>query len=329
MHNRTKVGVGSIRRRAAWIAAAVALVASGLLFVSMPRVRALAQANGGARKATATLRFDGVAPEIGGVRLEDFESFQNTAIAVLRSRPILQQAISGRPELLKSAILVDRPDPVDWLATKLEIQVIPKTRLVEISLDSPVWQESAAIVDAVIAAYLAASTDARNQSLEHRIRGLRDMQAEARRMVEMRRRELREAEDSASDDAIIEVRRGLEIQDLREIRQAIRKILIEKAAVEALLALKKSDREAGSHIKKPLEDQIAVLSAQVAMLSRDEDKGLAVLRKLEPSRVDFQRLKKEVERAEVRATEIETELDRISRESRSAPAHATVLSPAR
>jgi hypothetical protein len=324
MHNRTQVGPTHPRRRTGWIAAAIALIATGLLYLGVPRVLAQAQTRAVANHAMSTLRFDG---ESGSS--EDFTQYRDTEIAILRSRPILEAALQQHPELINTAALANRAEPVEWLVTKLEVHVIPNTRLVNIALDSPVRKESAAIIDAVVGAYLRSASDELTQSYELRIRNFQVALDAARKDAENRRRELRRAEDSARDDAIIEVRRGLEIQDLREIRQAIRKLLVDKAAAEAILARRKSDKEPNQFVITPLEDHIAALSAQISMLSHDEEKGLAVLQKLEPSRVDFHRLKKDVERAEETATAIETESDRVSRETRSTPSRVKVISPAK
>jgi hypothetical protein len=324
MHNRAQDGATHPRRSAGWIAASIALIAAALLYLGVPRVWAQGQAQSGGSKATATLRFDG-----GSGSSEDFGQYRDTEIAILRSRPVLEAAFQEHPELLKTALLLNQADPVESLASRLEVHVVPNTRLVNISLASPIRRQSAAIIDAVVGAYLKIASDSLSESFERRQRNLQATYEVALRDAENRRRELRKAEDSARDDAIIEVRRGLELQDLREIRQAIRKLLVDKAAAEAVLARKKSYKEPNPLAVTDFEEQVAALSAQISMLSLDEEKGLAALQKLEPSRVDFHRLRKEVERAEERATEIENELNRDHRESGSTQSQVKVISPAR
>src|SRR5262249_9729076 len=114
--------------------------------------------------------------------------FENTQVALLKSRPILLAALR-RPQVGDLGMVRERPDPAVWLEENLKAGFIEKTDIIRVSLSGPSPKETALLVRAVTDAYLEQGVNAqRNQKLvqlenlekiclasEEKIRGQRDV----------------------------------------------------------------------------------------------------------------------------------------------------------
>jgi succinoglycan biosynthesis transport protein ExoP len=126
-------------------------------------------------------------PDERGAPREDGQNFQNTQVALLKSRPILQAALR-RPNVGELAMIREHANAATWLEQEVKAGFIDKTDIIKMSLSGPNPKEVAAVLNAVKDAYLEEGVNAeRNRKLaflddlekvylasEDKLRGQRD-----------------------------------------------------------------------------------------------------------------------------------------------------------
>lgn len=91
--------------------------------------------------------------------------FENTQVALIKSRPIVLAALR-RPGVGELPSVRVQPDPATWLEQKLSVGFIDKTDILRVGLDGDNPAELATLVNAVVEAYMAEAVNAqRNQRL--------------------------------------------------------------------------------------------------------------------------------------------------------------------
>jgi polysaccharide biosynthesis transport protein len=104
-------------------------------------------------------------PEAGGASRDASQNFENTQVALLKSRPILQAALR-RSKVGELAMVRKQIDPVAWLENDLKAAFLDRTDIIKVSLTGADPKEVAALVNAVKDAYLEEGVNAqRNQKL--------------------------------------------------------------------------------------------------------------------------------------------------------------------
>lgn len=100
--------------------------------------------------------------KLGGMATVD-RYFENTQVALLKSRPIIRAALR-RPEISDLSMVRERPDPALWLEEDLKAGFIEKTDIIRVSLTGSSPREVALLVRAVTEAYMEQGVNAqRNQ----------------------------------------------------------------------------------------------------------------------------------------------------------------------
>jgi uncharacterized protein involved in exopolysaccharide biosynthesis len=79
--------------------------------------------------------------------------FENTQVALIKSRPILLAALR-QPGISELGVVRSQDDPAAWLELNLKVAFLEKTDIVRISLDGAEPKELAALVNAVKDAYM-------------------------------------------------------------------------------------------------------------------------------------------------------------------------------
>jgi capsular exopolysaccharide synthesis family protein len=95
----------------------------------------------------------------------DERYFENTQVALIKSRPIVLAALR-RPGIGELGIVRDQPDPALWLEEELKVGFLEKTNILRVALDGTNAGELATMVNAVKDAYLEQAVNAqRNKKL--------------------------------------------------------------------------------------------------------------------------------------------------------------------
>jgi len=104
-------------------------------------------------------------PDERGMSRQDDRNFENTQVALLKSRPILQAALR-RSKVGELAMIRQQADPVPWLENELKAAYLDKTDIIKVALTGADPKETALLVNAVKDAYMEEGVNAqRNQKL--------------------------------------------------------------------------------------------------------------------------------------------------------------------
>jgi capsular exopolysaccharide synthesis family protein len=126
----------------------------------------------------------------GKTRAGDFTEFQQTQVASVTSPSVLGMALAAHPELHNLPRLRRADDPEVELRLALQVTIVPRTNLVEVSMASESPTESAAIVSAVVDAYLKNASASNNEEKQKWIKQLQEIRDDRDRELESKRAEL-------------------------------------------------------------------------------------------------------------------------------------------
>ncbi|MHB1424365.1 MAG: exopolysaccharide transport family protein [Gemmataceae bacterium] len=146
--------------------------------------------------------------------------FENTQVALIKSRPILLAALR-RPAVAELGIIRGHEDPAAWLEENLKVAFLEKTDILRISLDGTEPKELAVLVNAVKDAYMEEEVN------EHRKKKLKDID-ELDRIYLTSSEKIRNQRDALNDLA-----KKLQSNDVQALN------IRQKAALEKYAALQR------------------------------------------------------------------------------------------
>ena len=117
----------------------------------------------------------------------DFEVFKETQVKRVTNPNVIATALAAHPELLALPRLARARDAEAEIRKSLAVGVIPRTNLIQVSMSSESAEEAAAIVNAMIEAYLKVALDSSEEETEKRCRRLRDVKEERTLAVRQKR----------------------------------------------------------------------------------------------------------------------------------------------
>jgi hypothetical protein len=103
---------------------------------------------------------------------EDFGTYMRTQEVLLKSRLVLVKALK-KPEIAKLQMVQDQTDPVGWLEVNLHVQHTLSPEILRVELGGVNLAESAAVVNAVIGAYLNEMNELPRNELRNRLHNIR------------------------------------------------------------------------------------------------------------------------------------------------------------
>jgi capsular exopolysaccharide synthesis family protein len=119
-----------------------------------------------------------------------FAEDKGAQVASITSPIVLGMALAAHPELSNLPRLRRADDPEAEIRLALQVATIPKTNLIQIAMSSESPTESAAIVNAVVDAYLKNASASNNEEKEKRIKQLQETRDDRARELESKRAEL-------------------------------------------------------------------------------------------------------------------------------------------
>jgi capsular exopolysaccharide synthesis family protein len=129
------------------------LLSGGLMALAYVKIKANYTATALLEVKSTTLRIFDTLSTAGG----DFGRYQKTQVELVTSPDVLGVALSKHPELAALESLRGVNDPEAEIRRLLLVQIRPDTNLITVSMASEDKTEAVSIVDAVVAAYLAAN----------------------------------------------------------------------------------------------------------------------------------------------------------------------------
>ena len=105
----------------------------------------------------------------GGDSGVGFDVYKETQVKHMTNPLVLNAALSKHPELLNYPKLNKAEDAVAEIRSSLNVGIVPRTNLIEVTMISESSQEAADIVNAVVESYIKSATDNNSEENDKRI----------------------------------------------------------------------------------------------------------------------------------------------------------------
>jgi hypothetical protein len=322
---------------------ALVTVGGGLLVWSLPTLRADQQQSG--KSPRSLLQIATRPPQVlfstveqgrsSGDSTEDYRRFVTTQIGLIKSQLVVNAALqdSGVSQLPS---IKDRTDPIAWLKQNLEVTNLKDSEILQISLASgsgASGADQAAIINAVVAAYLneVVNVDVRKRADRHN--RLKEYKKKQQDILRERREVLRKLSSSVGRGGPLA---GLERDVLPRLYQDLRtqqvKFRLERAETETLLARRKgiagaaTDQVRGKEIAQ-LEDRLAVLIASQKVLDEELERLIQEMHVAADRGLDQEDMKDGIAQMEEVTRKIGAEVEALNAEL-AAPSRIRILEQA-
>jgi len=174
----------------------------------------------------------------------EFAEFKETQVASVTSPVVLSLALTEHPELFQLPKLQRAEDAEAEIRRSLRVMIYPKTNLIDLSMSSQSPTEAAAIVNAVLDAYLKNAANTSNEDTERRITQLKEDRDTRIRELEAKRAEWRRLSDriGAADKAGVKDRNLITSEDYRVWSDRLSQVEIERFATQGRLEQLRSEK---------------------------------------------------------------------------------------
>ena len=167
----------------------------------------------------------------------DFAEYRETQVALITSPIALGIALTVHPELYHLPTLQQAEDVEAEIRQTLAVQILPKTNLIRVSMSSKSPIESAAIVNAVVDAYLKNATTTSFDETDRRIKRLKEDQATRFEDVKRKRDEIHRLREKlgAADASGLKDRNAVTLDQYRRYTDQLTDVEIRRIAAHAQL----------------------------------------------------------------------------------------------
>jgi hypothetical protein len=221
-------------------------------------------------KIQATLRIDSQRPKIIFDLEEvapDFKKYLQAQVNLLKSRFVLDRALSS-PRIAQLEVIQRQNDPSEWLQRELVVTSDEGSEMVTIALRSGTPEDRAAIINAVVGAYMAEVVDKEHELRLTRLQFLEKLYAQYQEDLKKNRASLRKLAESvgSADREKLELRGKLRGEALSLREKALLDLRLKQVEAEVLAERHKDKPDAAA-----LQDQLAVVTAQRDVLEKERE----------------------------------------------------------
>jgi vacuolar-type H+-ATPase subunit I/STV1 len=302
----------------------VTAAALGFFGGNLPKLRA-AQESG--KSPRASLHVAERPPRILLSTVEervDYPRYMKTQEALIRSRLVLSAALRD-PKVAQSPSIKDRPDPIAWLEQDLVVTNPENSEILQVSLaaGSASGVDQAAIINAVVRAYMdqVVNADARRRAA--RLEQLKKLRDSYSNLLKSKRETLRKLSESVGRSERIA---GLEKDAWPRLYQELRsrriKQRIERAEIETLLERRKKTGGATDAARPgilQLEDRLAVVTAGQKVVDEELDRLAEEMHGSTIHVLDLKGMKDEIAQLEEVRRKIAAEVEALNVELEAPP----------
>src|SRR5262245_34596944 len=287
----------ALRRR--WLLAGVVAVlatvaTAGATWLFLPTPKFLAQ---------TLLHVEASPPSVVHQRGEsrsDFQSYQRTQIALVKSRFVLNAALRD-PEVASLSLVRDPIDPIGWLQRELLVDFSIAPEILRVALNGDQPEEMKVLVAKITKAYLDEIVKREDGKKRDRVEKLKEIHERYQENLRTKRRTLRELIENvgSGDPATIALKQRFSQEQLALTEKELLQLDSELRKLNTELALSKTRDKAGADWKVPdadLDDLVnkdpgvQKLNARKFQLDHDISEALRVaVRGEEEPRVRFLR----------------------------------------
>lgn len=200
-----------------------------------------------------------------------FEVYRQTQARLIKSVFVLQRAIRS-PEIAQLELIRRQSRPVDWLDENLTVS-FPGTEFMRVSLPGHQSAEAAAIINAVVDAYMREAVDKDDEGRRRRLTKIEKISAGLSREIERleadrrRQRELMTAPPQP----------GVALLELEMMRQEYTRLRLRRIQLEAALAVERADDAEPNKVADGPDPQRRELDAVKHQIEAFESEYQAVL----------------------------------------------------
>jgi len=262
-----------------------------------------------------------------GDSIENYQSYLKTQSVLIKSRLVLSVAL-GDHRVSQLLSIKDRSDPIAWLLQNLEVTNPKDTEILSVSLASRSGvsgSDQAAIINAVVQAYLDEVVNADLKRQVNRLDLLRKLEQTKQHELRERRETLRKLSFSGGEG---DPTTGLEKDALprlsRDLRTRRVKLRLERSEAETLLARRKgvpgaaTDQVRSKEIAQ-FEDRLAVLSAGQEVLDEELERLSHEIRGAANQELDRKAMNDDIARLEEVSRKIGAEVEALNVQLQAPP----------
>jgi hypothetical protein len=204
----------------------------------------------------------------------DVEQMKRREVAMIKSRPVLISALRD-PSVADQPLVRQQADPAGWLEKTLQVDFPNNANLMRVGMTGSRREELAAIVNAVVAAYLNLTAKGERDRMLSRFNELEKVNLISAQAVRTKTDALNRVRATlkVKDPQVAAIEQQVLQQQRLDCSREIRRIGLEKAAHQNRLVRKKAARkdalEAEPNVAR-LEEEIALLTEQEKLLVEEE-----------------------------------------------------------
>jgi capsular exopolysaccharide synthesis family protein len=186
-----------------------------------------------------------------------FEVFKETQVNLINSPTVIEQALQANPKLYGFRRLKEADDIVTEIRSSLIVGVVKGTNLIEVSTSTESPMESAAIVNAVVDAYIKSAGDVNSDEIEMKIKQLEDARLEKANEVKQKREAIAEEQKRAGlfDQGQVKDRNTVSVEEYRQLSNELLRVQIDIVKAEAELAGLQNDQPAMAAEDRPFTEK--------------------------------------------------------------------------
>lgn len=214
---------------AAWFLVVPRYSATALIRVSAANQAVLFQSSGDARS---------------------FDVYKSTQLEYLRSRFVLVSALR-RPEVARLASIQNEPDPVRWVSERLSVRYPGNAELMQVSVTSEKGDEAAALVNAIVDAYMEEVVDVEQNERRNRLGELDQLFVEKESEVRKLQNDLKQlsAQLETGDSQALTLKQQITLQQFSTYRGELVAVSLKIMRTQGEIALKNAIRDKAAQIQ--------------------------------------------------------------------------------
>ena len=251
-----------------------------------------------------------------GDKSEDYNRYLQTQLARIKSRSVINAALQ-QPEISQLAAIRSQPDPVAWLEQNLETINLNGSELVQVSLSprsGANGKDQAAIINAIVSAYVEEVTDAEGKRQSNRHDTLKKIKQKYTEILRERRQHARRLSEA------VETLSGVEQSTLAHRHERLLdqrfKLRLDRAEAETLLGRRQNaaNRESDAVRKEiaQLEDRLAILTAHEKVLQEELKEVSREQRSFTSNALDLKEMNEELAQMEEAARKVGSEVEKLN-----------------
>ncbi len=178
----------------------------------------------------------------------NFGEYRETQVNIIAQPTVIETALQVHPELLNFRRLQEADDKIAEIRSSLNVGVVKGTTLIEVSTSTESPLESAAIVNAVVDAYVKQAYDVNNEETDQKIKQLDEARISKEKEVTEKRNAIKKIQEEHGDIDVAgaKERNSVTIEEYRTLSNELLRVQIEIVKAEAQLAQLQAEQPAAA-----------------------------------------------------------------------------------